>query len=147
MSRKRNIFKWLMISVVSIGVLLAILAALVPRLIDTEAVRSKITTLASRKIGGEVAYQRLAIDILPIPGVRLYELTVDVPGTGRLQMESVGVYPRIWPLLAGRVSLARLDLDKPFIQLEMPQRSPERPEKEKPFQLDDIKGKTSAILV
>jgi AsmA protein len=108
--------------VVFVVLLIAVMA--LPFLIPMEAYRTRIADAASRATGREVQINGpLRLSIYPEIGVSASAVSVSnfegarEPQMGSVETLVVGV--RLWPLLSGRMEVARLILEKPVIHLEV----------------------------
>ena len=146
MKPKRKPHFWLAIAVAALcaGVLAA--AIVVPRFIDSEAVRSKITTMVARQVGGTADLDSLELDIFPLPGLRLHGLDVAIPGTGRLRAASLWLTPRILPLLTGDLRFSRVKLDTPLVDIERPTHAQEGQKENEPVQSGKSRATAPAFL-
>ncbi len=87
-----------------------LIALISSRLIEKEAVKEKILSGISEKLGGKVSFRRVDIAILPRPCVVVHQaqlaLAEDIKGT----VESLRIYPEILPLLSGKIRIARISV-------------------------------------
>src|SRR5712664_734729 len=113
--------KWLLISLIALGVLLVGALLAVPLLLDSPAMQAYVQQQASHALGRPVKFGGLSIAALPLPSVRLRQLQVaEDPafGPGPFVTVSEGrMRIRIRPLLQGRVELADLTLEEPRIHV------------------------------
>ena len=116
--------RWLRRSLIALAILAALLLgalALLPRLLDTPAMRAYISQAAAHAAGRPVKFDALSLSLLPLPNVRLEGLEIaDEPrfGTAPLvRVDEVRVGVRVRPLLSGRIELAGLALDRARVEL------------------------------
>ena len=114
---QKKLFRWLLYALGALVVVAVALAAALPSFIDSPAVRAEIQRRISAAVGGEVAWQALAIGWLPAPHAELRAARIEIPGVARVGAEQLDVYLRLWPLLRGRPQIASLALRKPRIEL------------------------------
>ncbi len=113
--------KWLLISLIALGVLLVGALLAVPLLLDSPAMQAYVQQQASHALGRPVKFGGLSIAALPLPRVRLRQLQVaEDPAFGPGPFVTVNegrMRIRLRPLLQGRVELADLRLDEPRIHV------------------------------
>jgi len=99
--------------------LLVVAAALVvlPRLVDTPAVRAEIQRRLDALLGGQITWQALEVRLLPAPHGELQQVRIEIPGRLAAEAERLQVYLRLWPLLRGRAEIASVTLDHPRVRL------------------------------
>jgi hypothetical protein len=121
MTRQRKILYW------TVGVCAALLALLVtavlllPRLVNTELVRSKIESTISQDLGGTLTYDRVALSILPRPRIILRRLKVEIPGKTSAALASLDIYPALLPLLHGDLQITEVHLERPGVTIVLPE--------------------------
>lgn len=115
--------KYRKVSVLLVGglgliVILAVVSLLlVKRLVSPERVREDLRAYLSLKIGGTVEFGGVEINFIPGPHVVLRGGKFSVPGKMEGSFETLIVYPKVLPLLRGRVEVARLKVIRPEIKL------------------------------
>ena len=113
--------KWLLISLIALGVLLVGALLAVPLLLDSPAMQAYVQQQASHALGRPVKFGGLSIAALPLPSVRLRQLQVaEDPAFGPGPFVTVNegrMRIRLRPLMQGRVELADLRLDEPRIHV------------------------------
>ncbi len=120
MNRPRNFLKWPLIAIASLALLLLALALAVPRLVDTQAVRSGISDLVARQTGGTFACGRILLAVFPSPGVRLEDAALEIPGAVRAQAASIRADAGFIPLLTGRLEIRRLRMRSAEVRVITP---------------------------
>lgn len=95
-----------------------------PRLIRSDFAKREIVTHLSRAAGGPVHYARADFSFLPAPHLVITHATIAVPEKASADIESVTVYPEIWPLLTGRIQIAHLTVQSPRVSVHMPASDP-----------------------
>ena len=139
MNRQRKIF--FLLSIMAAGLVLCVLliALISSRLLEREAVKEKIISGISQKLGGKVSFQKVDISILPRPCVVIHQaqfaLAEDTKGT----VESLRIYPEILPLLSGKIRIARISVQSPVFSLSLAEKKESPPS-------EDVQGKTLSIL-
>src|SRR5258706_13640149 len=98
--------KWLLISLIALGVLLVGALLAVPLLLDSPAMQAYVQQQASHALGRPVKFGGLSIAALPLPSVRLRQLQVaEDPAFGPGPFVTVNegrMRIRLRPLLQGR---------------------------------------------
>jgi hypothetical protein len=137
------------------GVLLALTALalwLGPRLGGQPWLKSRVAAQLSARVGGEVAFDRLAVTFWPRLRVQFSGCRITVPGVGRGDLPQATLYPRLGPLLMGRLQPAAVSLLAPEVALQLPAAAPPgrvsgaiRPDRlpalEPPFDLTIVGGR------
>lgn len=94
-------------------------------LANREVVRSLIVTKTAQATGGgKLSYHRLTISFFPLPHLQAKSIDLRQPGAFEINAGSLSVYPRILPLLKGDVSIRRVVLTTPDIQLALHSEAP-----------------------
>ncbi len=109
-------------SIAAVAVLAIILA--LPFVVPTGVYRSRIENAAALATGRSLHIEGpLRLMLFPQFGLKADKVTfANMPGGRAAAMASVGdikLAVRFWPLLSGRVELARIVLDRPIIELEV----------------------------
>lgn len=108
------------VALLVILVLLVVAAGIaLPKLLDTESVRSRIQQAARDALGREVGYEDLEVGLLP-PSLRVLRTTVS--GATReapplLEAREISLRVAIWPLLFGTVLVDSLVVDGATLRL------------------------------
>ncbi len=110
------------------GVLLA--AAVVfqflvlPRLVDSAAVKTRIQRMARERWGAAVDFRRLALHLLPRPNLALEGLDFSMPPDIRASAGSLRLSIAFLPLLRGEVRVSTVRLESGQLDLTLPQPRP-----------------------
>ncbi len=83
------------------------------RLVNTETVKEKLRVYFLQKTGAEVRYGSSELNLLPLPEIIFRTVDISIPGKAQGSVESLSVYPGLWPLLRGDLQIAKLGLDTP----------------------------------
>jgi hypothetical protein len=132
MTRQRKILYWTAGIGSALLALLAIAVMLLPRLVNTELVRSKIESTISRDLGGTLAYDRVALSIIPHPRIVLRQLKVEIPGKASVALASLDIYPALLPLLHGSLQITEVHLERPWVTVTLPEASEPKRKKKGP---------------
>lgn len=100
---------WKTLVVLPLAVLALAGAALAWWLPSDEELAARVASSASDALGVEVTVGALEWRLLPTPRVVLHDAATRQPQP--LELHRLEVQPRLWPLLSGRVELARVTLD------------------------------------
>ena len=110
--------KLLMASLACAGIVMALLlmALLTTRLLaNRDVVKAFIISRTAQATGGALVYDRLDISFFPLPHLTARDIHLNRPDTFNVTARELAVYPRILPLLIGRVSIRRLALAAPGV--------------------------------
>ncbi len=110
-----------------------------PKFINSEAIREKIKAGISQKIAGTVDFQKMDVSLFPRPRVMISRAKFSFAGTADGTITSLRIYPQVLPLLAGKVRIARIQLDGPNVSIIVPERKT-------PFSIEEIEKKISGFL-
>ena len=105
---------------VSILVLAAVLVA--PKVIDSEAVKTKVRSEIKETAGVEIDFEHLGIDIFPHPSVIIDRVDLSIPRVVRGKAAWVAVQPKILPLFWGKMKIDRIYLDSAELDYMLPKR-------------------------
>jgi hypothetical protein len=120
MKKRKTLIGWIAGTVAVLILLAGLLLLIGPRLIDSDAAKQEIADLVSRKTGGRVHYTRADLSLFPHPRVVLHGAGISLPGRLTAEIACVTLYPKIGPLLAGRIEIARLIAQTPHITIHLP---------------------------
>ena len=133
----------------SIFVLLLLVGALilvVPKFIDSDFVKREIVTHLSKRAGGQVEIAAADFSFLPRPHAVIREATLLVAGKVSAEIESLIIYPKIWPLLSGKLRIAVLKVGSPEINIKLPQSKEHVKEAPDSFNRKDLREKIGLVL-
>ncbi|WP_319524314.1 AsmA-like C-terminal domain-containing protein [uncultured Desulfosarcina sp.] len=120
--------KLFIVSIICAGIVMGVLltSVVATRLLaNREAVRSIIVAKTAQATGGgALSYERLTVVFLPLPHLRAESIDLQRPDLFEISALRLSVYPRILPLLKGRISIRRVVLTAPDIQLAIHPGSP-----------------------
>jgi len=142
MSGRKKIARGVAGAVGLVAVLLVALAVLMPRWINGEAVKSGIQNRASRAAGGTVRYERLEIAWFPRPRIVVRRLELTIPHRAAGTVESLTLYPSLFPRRRGGVPLAKVRADAPDLAVEIPRAAKE----EKPPSFAELRERIAGLL-
>ncbi len=120
--------RWTLVSVVAFAVLVVVVLALLPTFIDVNRYRDRVVAEVERALGREITLDRLSLAFLPSPTLGLGGLVIGVqgapdtgpipPGERFVALDRLDLKLRLLPLLARRVEVSRLVLERPQIVVE-----------------------------
>jgi len=110
---------------IALGVAVLLLGGVAAALVLAQrmiaANRDRIVAAAEAGLGRPVEVEGIDVRLLGRPGVRLTQVAIgEDPAFGSdpfVQARSATVVPRLWPLLEGRIEIARIELDRPRVRL------------------------------
>ena len=146
MSKRKKIFRILLVCIGVILVLLLAVQLIVPKLINLESIKGKILASASEKVGGEVRCQEIELSLFPYPHVVIDQVSVSIPGKVTGSLDALGVYAKFLPLLRGKLQIAEVNLESPEFKVALPKKATKKSEKELPAPSLDIPAISAQIL-
>ena len=99
-------------------------ALVVPRLINLEPLRERITAQLAQQLKAKVGCDSLSLSLLPRPAAVLRQLSVSIPGTIDMKIATVSASPRLLPLLQGKLQPAEVRIQAPEIIVHRLPRAP-----------------------
>jgi len=97
-------------------IVLALAIIIFPQ-IDLKGVRQKIAAEASTQFKGQVAIARASFSLVPWPHFTLKGVTIESARWGDFASEEARIYPRLLPLLKKEVSVKRVFVKEPVLDL------------------------------
>jgi uncharacterized protein involved in outer membrane biogenesis len=135
----------LLVMAVIAGILLSLLVAfhaLLPVLIEQEAMKQRIQAFLSHKVKAEINYGKLDLSLLPRPSATIHEGSLSIPGEVTADATSLTICPKVLPLLIGKLRLARVRVELPHVEMNLPK----MPKKTEGPSAEAIKDKVNFIL-
>jgi AsmA-like C-terminal region len=134
-----RIIKWL----AGLGVLCLILlfaaALLLPRIVDSQAVRERIRAFLLTRTNGTVAIENIDLRWLPRPAVLVRGASLSFDNvSGKIQ--SIEVYPSLLSLLRGQLNISRVEVASPALSVRLPEPG------EEPFNFEEIEANIRALI-
>ena len=139
MNRQRKIFFLLSIMAAGLVLCISLIALISSRLLEKEAVKEKILSGISQKLGGKVSFRKVNVDILPRPCVVVHQAQITLAEDTKGTVESLRIYPEILPLFSGKIRIARISVQSPDFSLSLAEKKESPPS-------EDVQGKTLSIL-
>jgi len=97
------------------------LILVVPKFIDSDFVKREIVTHLSSRADGQVEIAAVDFSFFPRPHAVIREASLLIEGKVSAEIKSLTIYPKIWPLLSGKLQIAVLKAESPEINIELPQ--------------------------
>jgi AsmA-like C-terminal region len=131
---KRRIVKWL----AGLGglclILLAAAALLLPRIVDSQAVKERIQALLLARTDGNVRVENIDLKWLPRPAVVARGASLSFANRVSGKIQSIEVYPSIMGLLRGQLYISRVAVASPALSVHLPEPGDE------PFNIDELEA-------
>jgi hypothetical protein len=131
-------------------VVLLSLAVIVPRVVDSAWLKETIQAEVTKQINGDFDFHKAKLSILPAPVVSLQQVSLNIPETVQVNLDSIKVYPKLLPLITGNIELNEVVINKPDLSLLLPEKSEKKTSQEKTFSLSEtlktVSSKLSPIL-
>ncbi|UCD89505.1 MAG: AsmA-like C-terminal domain-containing protein, partial [Desulfobacterales bacterium] len=108
--------------------------------------RERIQTKASEAISGELQYERLELSFLPRPQVVIRKCHFSIPHKASGTLTSFTIYPKILPLLFGKLKSSGIHLHSPDVKIQLGEKMESGAENRKHFSLGGVKDKVDPIL-
>lgn len=98
---------------------------LLPRLINTEMVRGRVTSILSHKLSGSVSFQDADVSLFPVPSVTIRNASLTIPDKLHGTISAITVFPKVLPLLCGDVRLSKMQIHEPVFTINIPEEKDE----------------------
>ncbi|MGA9261932.1 MAG: AsmA family protein, partial [Desulfobacterales bacterium] len=119
MDKRRKIVVGVLIGMFAVLLMLFAAAVVLPRLIDSETLKNKIRSKFSQKVGGGIDFDRLDFSVFPAPHVTLDKVSVILPKKFAGSAEMISIYPKILPLLSGKIGFREIRVRQPDVTITM----------------------------
>ncbi|MFC1827513.1 AsmA-like C-terminal region-containing protein [Thermodesulfobacteriota bacterium] len=126
--------------------LLLALAVIIPKVVDSSWLKETIQAEVAEQVDGDFDFRKAEISILPAPYVALQQVSLNIPEAAQVNLDTIEVYPKLFPLLLGNIELNKIVIDKPDFSLPLPEKSGGKPEPKNPFSLSEILKTASSQL-
>lgn len=121
MSKRKNIFDWLVKSLLVVLFLIVVIMVFTPSLINLEMVKKNIKDKISNDVGGRITYGNLKLSYFPRPHVVIYKAVISIPDSFTINIQWMRIYPKILPLFRGNLEFAVVKLDYADYSMKLPQ--------------------------
>jgi len=126
--------------------LLLALAVTMPGIVDSAWLKKTIQTEVAKQVKGDFDFRKAELSILPHPAVSLLQVSLSIPDTATVNLDTLKIYPRLIPLLVGRIELSKVMIDRPDFSLPLPGKEEKELEEEKAFTFSEALNNASAKL-
>jgi len=120
MKRGKKLTVWLSGIIAVLILLTGALILMGTRLVNSDSVKREIVGHFSRMTGGQVNFAHADFSFFPQLHVVIRGVGLSITGRVSADIESLTVYPKVWPLLIGRVEIARLNAQSPRFAIDLP---------------------------
>ncbi len=121
MSMRKNIFNWLIKSLLVFIFLIGVVMVFTPRLINLEMVKKNIKERVSNDLGGQITYRNMKLSYLPRPHVVIHKAKISIPDSFTINIQWMRIYPKIIPLFRGSLEFAVVRLNYADYFMKLPQ--------------------------
>jgi len=144
--KSRKIVIGAVIGIAAVVILLFAAVLVLPKLIASEALKAKIRSEFSSKVGGEIDFNRLDFSVFPLPHVTLDKASVVLPKKLTGSAEMISVTPKILLLLSGKISFREIRVQQPDVTVIL-QKSLEEKTPAKPPSASDVMRQIVSVFV
>ncbi|KPK36076.1 MAG: hypothetical protein AMK70_03645 [Nitrospira bacterium SG8_35_1] len=127
-------------------VLLLAVAFIVPRVVDSVWLKKTIQAEVAKQIDGDLDFQKAELVILPHPAVSLKQITLAVPDKVKVSLDTLKVYPKLFPLLTGNLVISEAAIATPDFSWQLPEKVEVKPDQEKTFSFSEVLENASSEL-
>src|SRR5262245_48438526 len=117
----RRIFKWLAFLAGLCIILFLTAVLLLPRVVDSQAVREKIRTFLLSRISGDVAIENIDLTWFPRPTAIVRGVAFTFGDTVNGTVQSMEVHPSLKSLFTGQLSVSSLLITAPVLTVQLPE--------------------------
>jgi len=121
MSMRKNIFNWLIKSLLVFIFLIGVVMVFTPRLINLEMVKKNIKERVSNDLGGQITYRNMRLSYFPRPHVVIHKAKISIPDSFTINIQWMRIYPKIIPLFRGSLEFAVVRLNYADYFMKLPQ--------------------------
>jgi uncharacterized protein involved in outer membrane biogenesis len=114
-----KIARWSLWSATALMALMVGVHLLLPRLINSHAIKRKIIAAAQKAIAGEVAFDALRFNLVPLPSIELTGGRLELPDQVHIRARTLRVYPKLLPLFRGRIQISQADVQQPWVEIHL----------------------------
>jgi hypothetical protein len=109
-----------------VPIVLICLAIIIIPHIDLNGAKAKIVAVVSPQLNGKVVIAHAAVSLLPLPHLSLKGVKIESPEWGVFASPEVRIYPRLLPLFQNKISVKRLVIRGPILDLVLRRETIER---------------------
>jgi len=147
MPNRKSIVSFAAKSLLVVIFLVAAVMVFTPSLINLDMVKKTIKESVSRNVGGRITYGNLKLSYFPRPHVVIHKAEISTPGSYKIGIQWMRIYPKILPLFKGQLQFDYIQLDYADIFVKLPRignAADEPPEKGRSFE-EIAKSLTGAV--
>jgi hypothetical protein len=146
MGGRRKILFWAVGGLVAVVSLLVLAMLAAPRFLDSESMKARVEGIISQELDGQVNYQSTELSFYPRPHIEIDEPVVSIPERLVGTLDALTLYPKILPLFKGRIRVAKVELERPDIDMKLPERLAKKETPAKSRSLDAIAEELAHLL-
>jgi hypothetical protein len=146
MGRSSKKIYWAATGAIFLTILLIALAFIVPRIVDSAWLKETIRIEVAKQVSGELDFRKAELAILPVPSVSLQKVSLVIPETARIHLDTLTVYPKLFPLLVGNIAISKVVVETPDFSLPLPPKPEKKTGREKDFSFSDVLDYTATKL-
>lgn len=128
------------VAIAVVTVLLVFTALLLPRFIDHELIRTRISSELAKSTSGKVTFGKITLLWFPRPAVLVDNTKLSFGEQSQGSIRSLKIYPSIFHLFIGRFVLQRALLREPRITVRLPEMS------DQPIDFDALEKQIGSVL-
>jgi hypothetical protein len=131
------------------GLLLIILLSvnyLASTFINLERVKNQLQAAIAQQVDGKVEFQGIDLSIFPLTHVVVHKTDISIPGTAQGSIETLDIYPAIFPLFAGKVLIDEIRIGSPDIKITLTKKVANETATKEPVTKDSINDRVTAAL-
>jgi len=114
---------WVTAGMAAVLAILFALFLLLPKAFHLDPVREKVQSYASQVVGGPVSFKQVELSFFPRPHLMVESASVSLADKLTGGAESIVVFPKLIPLILGRIELAKLEIESPAVRMSLPERT------------------------
>jgi hypothetical protein len=133
--------------VISFGIVAAVVLVIIafgalflPRLVDSQVMRDRISAEWTKRFAGSLIIGRVTVRGFPRPRVVMERVEVFFGDKTAGSIRTVEMFPSLFHLLTGRLVMRRVLLEQPAIRIRLAETS------EKPFELEELEKRIRSVL-
>jgi hypothetical protein len=116
-------------------------ALLLPRLIDSQMVKAKLSAELAKETGGILKVGKIVLLWFPRPYVVVENIEMSFDGGIQASVRNAKIYPALFYLFTGRLVARQAFLQEPKVSIRLPESS------EEPFGLEELEQQVRSLLV
>ena len=126
MMKNRKITRFILVGVAIAFTFVILLTYMSLLIIKTKPVQEEIIAFIKHQSNNIIDFQSINLTFFPLPRISIYNIAISVPGTVTGKIESLHIYPKIIPLLSGRILIAKIIIESPNFTVELVENMPNK---------------------